>query len=364
MASISPERREMLAREKQKNAAGGGNYFSTKDLTAAIIRLTPLQPDEGLGTKLVRYFFNNRFHVCNEATHGKPGVIARAIRALQKIDDPVAKGIADNLDDNRKQRYVTKIIVRGSEADGVKFFEMPRSIYDILMAAFVEDEDDISHPLEGRDVRISKSGSGINTEYSARIKDPCPLMPSKEERMAIRSQSQAMSIADEIKANEQSSMEALISVIPPEIWSQIVDQVTNGLNLDVPAAGGRPAAGRSSAPNKPAPTRRPVADDEDAAPPKKAQPVDEDEGAAPAPAPKPKAAAIDEEAPKPKAAAKPASKPTAVDEDEDAPVVAPKAAAKPAPADEDVAPAKSVAKVAAKPAAAAPRYAAASSDDE
>lgn len=340
MASISPERRAMLDKEKARNAGGNNQYFTTKNLTQAIIRLTPLLPDEQVGTKVVMYFINNRSYICNEATHGKPGVIARTIRALSRLDTDAAKELVKGLEDNRKSRFLTKIIVRGQEADGVKFFEMPRSIYDVIYEAFDKDGEDLSHPLEGRDIRISKTGSGLSTEYSARIKDASPLMPSKEERQAIRAQAQSMTIANEVAADEAAALEALQSVIPPAIWAQIEGSVLDGLNI---AGADKPKAKPSAA----------VVDEGEGDEPAPAPASDEDE-APKAQAPKVKAAtpaASDEDTPAP-TPAKAASKPVAAepaDADEDTPIRTPKAPAKAAPA-----------------AAAAPkaRYQAASSDDE
>lgn len=334
MAQISPERRERMQREKQMNASGGGNYFSFKNLTKAQIRLAPLQPDENIGTKIVFYFINNKSYLCNEQTNGKPGVIARTIRALQKLDSPEAADLVEAFTKQRKSRFLMKIIDR-AEADKVIWAETPKAIYDVIFKAFDEDGEDLAHPREGRDIRISKTGSGLATEYSARILDQCPLADTKEQRIALKQQAAELSVEEETRSDEARTLEAIKGVIPKPIWAKIHAEVVKGIpgldDGDGDAAGGddedeapAPKAGKK------APPKADDDDDEDAAPPKKPAAADDDEDETPPKKPKPAASDDDdEEAPPPK---KPKPAPPADDEDEDDEAPPPK---KPKPAADD-----------------------------
>ena len=258
MAQISPERRERMQREKQMNASGGGNYFSFKNLTKAQIRLAPLQPDENIGTKIVFYFINNKSYLCNEQTNGKPGVIARTIRALQKLDSPEAADLVEAFTKQRKSRFLMKIIDR-AEADKVIWAETPKAIYDVIFKAFDEDGEDLAHPREGRDIRISKTGSGLATEYSARILDQCPLADTKEQRIALKQQAAELSVEEETRSDEARTLEAIKGVIPKPIWAKIHAEVVKGIpgldDGDGDAAGGddedeapAPKAGKKAPP--------------------------------------------------------------------------------------------------------------------
>jgi hypothetical protein len=331
MAQISPERRERMQREKQANASGGGNYFSFKNLTKAQIRLAPLSPDENIGTKIVYYFINNKSYLCNEQTNGKPGVIARTIRALQKLESQEASDLVEAFTSQRKSRYLMKVIDR-AEPDKVIWAETPKGIYDTIFEVFDKDGEDIAHPKEGRDIRISKTGSGLATEYSARVLDQCPLAETKEQRIALKEMAAQMSVAEETKSDEARTLEAIKGVIPKAIWAKIKDEVVKGIpGLD--DGDGDADAGGDDEETPPPKTgkkvTKPVDDDEDAPPPKKPAAADEDDETPPPKAGKkaPPADADDEEAPPPK---KPAGKVPPADEDDEVPP--PK---KPAPPKDD-----------------------------
>jgi len=220
MANISPARRKRLEREKVRNASGNTAYYRTKDLTKDVIRLLPLRDDEDVATRVVYYFINRQSYVCNESTHGKPGVIARTVRALRQLGTDEALELADGLDDNRRSKYLMKIVSRAT-ADQPQWFESPKAIYDVMFNAFYEDGEDISDPDTGRDVRISKTGSGLNTEYAARILDECPLSKSKKTRKALIEAAQEMDLDAEIRADEQGALEALEDIVPTKIWRKI-----------------------------------------------------------------------------------------------------------------------------------------------
>lgn len=346
MAQISPERRERLMREKKDNASGYAGHFSFKNLTKAQIRLAPLQPTEPIGTKMVYYFINNKSYICNEDTHGKPGVIAATRRALVKLGTEEALELAEAIKGERKTRYLMKIIDR-AEPDKILWAEAPKSIYEPIYKVFDEDGEDIAHPLEGRDIRISKTGSGLNTEYSARILDQCPLHEDKEVRRTIKQTAYEMSVDEKLKTDEAKTLEALKGIIPKPIWAKIAADVVKGIpgleddapagdDEDTPKPRRRPAVaddGDEDAPKAPAA----AVDDEDAPAPKpKAKPApalgDDDEDA-PAPKPKPKPPVDDEDAPAPK------PKPKAPVDDEDTPAPKPKPKPKPPVDDEDAPPA-------------------------
>ncbi len=368
MASISPERLAAIEREKNQNASGGGaNFFSMKDMQKAVIRLCP-SGEANIGTKCVSYFINKRSYVCNEHAHGRPGVIANAIRALAKLSsDPEAQEVREALEANRRTSYLMKILVLDPEDHtvverGPVWFRSPRSDYDAILKVFLDDKEPIDDIAEGSNIRISKSGSGLQTEYSVRVLAPTPMPGDKAERKTLMDAAEGMDVADLLRPDEAGALEALQSTIPKDLWRKVSKAAVDGTSLAEDADGDADASkddDADPAPRKkaavateeeeepprkkkpvdeeeaPVAKKRPVADDEEDAPvakkrppvdeddppPRKKAPVDEDD----APPVKKKAAPVDEDDPPPR-------KKASVDEDEPAPK------RKPAPVDDEDAP--------------------------
>lgn len=320
MPELSPERRAAIERERNKSGSRAG-FYDTKTLTDDKIRLLPLGETEDIGTKFVYYFLNNKSYCCAEETHGTPGVIAKARRALLRVGTEEAIAMEAALNKARRAKWLMKIISR-KDPMTPKWFESPFAIYKIAFDAFDKDSEDVSKAVTGRDIRITKEGSGKNTEYSGRLLDVSLLHEDKEERLKLRDAGRAMDRAALIKTNESGALEALQAVIAPELWRQIRAEVTGGAE-EAPAAK-KPAARvdeDGDAPSRPAAT-----EDEDAPAPAPAAKKTTARAAAPV---------EDDEAPpaRPAPAAAPKAQTRAVppDDDDETPVP-PKASAKAAPA--------------------------------
>lgn len=336
MAKISPERLAALQREQVKNASNGGNFWTMKGLSKAVIRLCPIPDDVEIATKLVTFFVNNRSYICNESVHGKSGVFARAIRALSKLGTDEGNKLAELLKKQRRTSFLMKICVMNPETGtvdkGPLWYKAPKQVYLDIFNAMKDDGDDVLHPREGCNIRITKTGENLETEYSLRVLTPSPIAETKEDRAKIIDATNDMDVAAVLKADEAGGLAAIKGTIPGPIWSKIAAEVSEGIELahddDADAAG---HAGDEDAP--PAKKKPAVADDETPpAKPKKPAVSADDEDLPPA-KPKKPAPPADEDAP-------PARKPAAVADDEDLPPAKPKPKA-PAPTDdEDLPPAK------------------------
>jgi hypothetical protein len=354
--ALSEERRARLQQEQARNA-GGSNFLKTKNRSVYTIRLCPggANADGDVGIKVVSFFINKQSYVCNVGTHGKPGVLDRALKALKRLDDPEAQELAAGLEDNRSTKYVMKVVDREDPELRPCWYKAPYGVYKYIMETF-NAGDECDSALEGYDFRISKDGAGKGTKYAVVPRKPSLLHEDKATRIAIKKAATEMDSGFLTAPDEKGALEALRDVIPKNIWKQIENEVTGGMKA---AAGDDEDADSSSTADEDeedtsASAKKKAAaaveDDEDApAAPAKAgkKPVapvtdeDEDEPAPPksgkkAPA-APAAEDDDEDAPVPPAKKKPAA---AADDDEDAPV--PPAKKKPAAAaddDEDEAPA-------------------------
>jgi hypothetical protein len=384
MAILSPERRAALEKEKAKHHSGGAFFKMTG--TKAVIRLLPLAADEEIGTKVTQHFIGNKGYTCPMGTHGRPGVIDTATRALRKLGDAESMEIADGLDANRNTKYCLKMIDR-ADPSTPKIYRAPYTVYKVVFEAFFTDGEDLADINEGCDIRISKEGSNKGTKYDVRVLKPSPLVadedgnPMKKGIKELVASAANTHTADLARTDEQGALDALADNLPKHLWKQIKAEVTAVLagasdgeesEEDTEEAQAKPAKKKAAAvveeedddeePAKPAPKKKaaPVEDDEDdepaKAPAKKkvAAPVEDDEDDEPAPAKKPaakKAAPAEEEdadaeddeddAPPAKTPAKKkAAAPVEDDEDDEEPVKpAPKKTAPVIDEDEDDEPA-------------------------
>ena len=374
MATLSPERRAALDKEKSKHHSGGSFFKMTG--TKAIIRLLPLAADEEIGTKVVQHFIANKGYTCPMGTHGRPGVIDTAVRALRKLGDAESAEIADGLEANCNTKYCLKIIDRANPSTPL-IYRAPYSVYKVAFQAFDIDAEDIADATDGCDIRISKEGSGMATKYDVRLLKPAPLLadedgnPLKKATKELLAASSTVHTADLARCDEQGAFDALADNIPKHLWKQIkaevsavLDGTSDGEDGEEAASAPKKSAGKKAAaaeddedevPAKPAKkAAKPAAeddadgdeeDDQDEAPPAKKpkaslKPAD-DEDDEPAPAKPAKKAAKppvdeDDEDEEPVKPAKKATKPV-VDEDDEDEEPAPKkpAAKKPAVIDED-----------------------------
>ena len=373
---LSPERRAALEREKAANQSRAGWYDFSK-LSDDIVRLLPLLATEQVGYKWVYYYIDKCSYTCPEETFGEPSVLARAGRALQRLGTPEANAIYEALCGKQKGARRCKWLMKWITRKNPKvplWAESPHAIYKVAFAAYDKDHRDIAHGQTGRDMRISKTGSGFGSKYEAAVLDQCNLAETKEERLALKARSNEMNAVGLIrsKINEEKAAEALRHLIPAALWSQIAEEVTGHAAVAqddgdgdapstaapddegapaatvtddedagtppppqraAPAPAKAPAAAKAAPAKAPAPAQRApaVVDDEEGPPPPQAQRAAPapTKTAAPAKAAKPATIPDDDEGPvppanraaaaPPKAAARPATRPPVVVDDEEAP---------------------------------------------
>jgi hypothetical protein len=304
--NISAERRATMEREKANQKGGRAGWYETKNLTDDVIRLLPLRDTDPIGTNWTYYFLNNKAYTCPEETFGQPSIVAKAIRALEKLGHEQALLMVKALKDARRAKVLMKIISR-RDPTTPKWFEAPFAIYKVAFDSFDKDGLQIWKMGTGYDLRISKTGAAKQTKYTAAVRpESCPLADTQEQANALRDAAYAMDPSKIVVANEAGALEALKAVIAPGLWAEIAHEVV----------GGSPAPASSASRAARAPSPSPISDDGDAPSSRAGGAIVDDEGDAIPP----KAAAA---APARRAAA-------AVVDDGDAPAPAARTAAAPA----------------------------------
>jgi hypothetical protein len=232
MPEMTPERRAQLQKDRAASSSNG-KFYSFSDLTTDMIRLAPLAPDESYGNKLVKYVLQKENLICPEETefYGTPGVIAKARRALAALGTPKALEFAKIIADARRQKYAMKIISRNNPKR-VVWAEAPKGLYQLAIDYELTEGENISNATKGRDVRITKTGSGLKTEYTYTVKDQSLLADTKEERVALKAMSAAMKFEDLAKLDEEKCVEVLKAIIPGDLWKQIKGAVVGSIDTE------------------------------------------------------------------------------------------------------------------------------------
>lgn len=211
MAKISAERKKRLAKERAKNQFG--NYYNMKNLKKAVFRLMPLSEDEDTMFKTGQHFFGRgRPKVCPDVTHGSPCPVCNMRQMLLDLDDEEATAIADKL--KVRVRFVAKIIDR-ENPDSMQLAEFPKTVYDEVLSAFEDDEEAVDDADEGRDFRVSKKGSGLETEYKVRFLDVSVLHPDEKIADALIAEAAKTAVSSYYPQEDPDKLAELAQTVVP-----------------------------------------------------------------------------------------------------------------------------------------------------
>ena len=164
-------RQDRLAKVRDKLAktdfGGSGNYWKPKQ-GRNIIRILP-----GVGD-MEDFFWqdvgkhyppdSNRSFVCREFTLGEPCPICEFVQELYDAGDEASKTLAGKI--RCRKQFWMNIIDRANEDKGPQIFTPGPMIFK-QVASLIGDPDygEIYDEYEGLDLIISRTGTGLDTEY-------------------------------------------------------------------------------------------------------------------------------------------------------------------------------------------------------
>lgn len=200
MAQVSDKLRKQLLDQK-KEMGSTGMLIANKDWTKGRVRLLPCG-DEIPGHRVISYYCESlsgdRKGTTSPATFGLACPIEDAFARLKSEDKEVRDRAYDMV--RKTTEYWVPVVVRGEEgtvdAPNIRIFPMKKSVY-AKVQAFMTDEDvgeDITHPIEGRDLLIKKQGQQKSTEWMVDKLDPVPLHKDKAMRAAIIEAGKALDV--------------------------------------------------------------------------------------------------------------------------------------------------------------------------
>lgn len=177
--SVMTTREKMLARKKdlEKRSGGGGIIYPKEGTTR--VRIKSRGADEELGIEIVQFYLGPKEGgIISPATFDEPCPFMEKFQELKNSDDPDDKALASKLVPKRK--YLIGVLgykdTKGKEIDPDRVDKpmmIPRSVYQDIIDLYLDEEDwgDMTDPVEGYDVKITRTGSGKNdTSYSV---SPC-----------------------------------------------------------------------------------------------------------------------------------------------------------------------------------------------
>lgn len=178
-SGIMTTREKMLARKKDlEKRSGGGGMIYPKEGTIRV-RIKSRGADEELGIEVVQFYLGPKDGgIISPATFDEPCPFMEKFQELKNSEDPDDKALASKLVPRR--RYILGVIgykdTKGKEIDPDKIDKpmmVPRSVYQDIIDLYLDEEDwgDMTDPIEGYDIKITRTGSGkMDTSYSV---SPC-----------------------------------------------------------------------------------------------------------------------------------------------------------------------------------------------
>lgn len=174
----SSTKEKMLARKKQlasRSNGGGGLVFPKEGITR--IRMKSPGDDKELGIEIIQFYPNPEIGgIISPATFGDPCPFMDKYQELKNSKDEDDKALAKKLIPRRK--YVIGGIIYEDEKGTKPDYEgndkgvlISSSVYQDIIDLYLDEDDygDMTDPLNGYDIKISRSGSGkLDTTYSVR----------------------------------------------------------------------------------------------------------------------------------------------------------------------------------------------------
>ena len=137
------------------------------------IRIVPYQHDKSNPFQELLFHYNlGKRNFLSPQTYGKPDPVVEFSEKLQQTGDKEDWKLGKQMEP--KMRTYVPIVVRGQEAEGVKFWGFGKTVYQELMGIITDpDYGDITDPMNGRDIVVEftpASGPGSFPKTSIRPK--------------------------------------------------------------------------------------------------------------------------------------------------------------------------------------------------
>lgn len=178
---ISAELRQRLL--NQKKAMGSGLLIDNKTLTKARYRILPVVgTDEVPGKEYTSFYCDSigKKGTTSPQTFGKPCPIMDALNRIRTTGDKDTKDFAKDFV-NIQSEYWMGVLDQDdpgtAEHMNIRILRAKKRVYGAIIDAMCDEDDgeNITDPIEGRDIRVKKEGSGKDTEWTVKFLDRGPV---------------------------------------------------------------------------------------------------------------------------------------------------------------------------------------------
>lgn len=187
MATVDPALRERLLAQK-KRMQGGGMLISNKGFTKMRLRVLPPREGELPGAEYISFYSKSlNKGTTSPASFGFNCPVSDALARINLDDDKGQKDYAKDFV-RRSTEYWLPIIDRTDEGTPdnprLRVLRAKKTVYQPIVDWMVEggdDEkgDDVTHPKEGKDLVVRRTGSGLDTEWKVDKLDKAPISADK-----------------------------------------------------------------------------------------------------------------------------------------------------------------------------------------
>lgn len=137
-------------------------------------------------------------YVCSDKTFGKPCEVCEAAKKLMAVstNDDQTKQLKEALS---AQRYLLNVLhLTGTEPDKVQIMEVGQGVFESI-CGLIGEYGDITDLNEGTDLKITRTGSGLDTKYT--------VMPAAKSKPVAASKIANLPNLDEFVAQENPAGE-------------------------------------------------------------------------------------------------------------------------------------------------------------
>jgi len=166
--------------KQQQKSMSGGLFIDNKSFTKARLRIIPMG-DVLPATEVLQVFAKSRnYGIVSLRTYDLPCPVMDAIDdALTEFDKEDAKVLKEQY--NISREYWMGVIDRSDpgtdQKPAIRVFKAKKTVYEPIIKYMVDEDDgeDITDPVQGRDIRVRKEGSGRDTEWTVMFLDLSPI---------------------------------------------------------------------------------------------------------------------------------------------------------------------------------------------
>ncbi len=196
MAKISAKLRERILGERRALESGNGVVISNRDITKIRVRILPSRvKDELPGSRFISYYSEalrtEKKGSASPESFGRPCPIAAAMDIVNRTGSSKEEKQEAREFANKSTEYWIPVIDRSVEQDPenptINILAAKKTVYQEILR-FMEDEDvgkDITHPDEGCDILIKKTGTGRDTKWTVAMLEESPLHEDEATQEAI-----------------------------------------------------------------------------------------------------------------------------------------------------------------------------------